>query len=311
MLLNLFDAHEHCCVFPTDISVLYGYFPPYCEQSFSREACLERLDLVIFKTLERLRERHDLEAQFPVETMREHFFDHIDPACLDSIDLVIRQLVASFRSTSGLSVAARPVVVLKETSLEIYAAQLAELFPEARILQLVRDPRDNYAALRAGIGKHYSLFGEGDRHILASLLHRVGIGMGLIQPNRELLGNRFDCIRFEDLTSRPTEVIRNIAKFANIENTSQLYCPTVMGNATRGNNYDDQSFFEISSANVGRWQERISDEEAAIIEFHLGDIMLAHGYELVFDREKRARAAAEFYKWANYRYFFKDSFTAL
>jgi hypothetical protein len=312
MLLNLFDEHEDCCVYPTDISVLYGYFPVYCRDGYSIDERLIRLDIVVFGTLSRLREKHDLGDRLPVEDMREHFFEMLDRTRLDRIDVVIRQLVDSFRSAVGLRIGDRPVVVLKETSLEIYAQELMDWFPGSRFVQLLRDPRDNYAALRAGVGKHYSLFGEGDRHILASLLHRVGIGMGLIEPNRTSLGeDKLLTVRFEELTADPESLFREIGRFGGLQMDGIALQPTVLGRPTAGNNYDGEKFLQVSQRNVGRWRERISDFEAQVIEFHLGSLMQQQGYELAYSEEERARAAADFYKWTNYQYFFKDSFAVM
>lgn len=309
MFLNLFDGHPECCVFPTDISVLYAYFPVYTDGEHSAEERLKRLDVVIFGTLQRLRERQGLDERLPVEAMREHFFAHVDRDRLADIGTVIRQLVASYRVAIDRPVEAAPVVVLKETSLEIFAGMLADLFPGARFIQLLRDPRDNLGALRAGVDKHYSLFGETEAHILASLLHRVGLSHALAEPNRAHLGaDRFATPRFEDLVKDPGAQMREVAAFAGIEFTPQLCSPSVMSVPTAGNNYDDEKFFQVSARNVGRWRERITDFEAQVIEFHLGQHMEQFGYRCEFAPADRARAASEFYKWSNYAYFFKDSF---
>ncbi len=312
MLLNLFDGHDACCVFPTDISVLYGYFPVFCENDYSEKERLERLDIVIFRTLERLCERQGLEGTLPIDLMRQHFFDSIIKDKLDQIDVVIRQIIASFRHAFDLSVEKAPLVVIKETSLEIYASFLYSRFPGAQFIQLLRDPRDNYGALRAGLDKHYCHFGEGQRHILASLLHRVSIGMELIAPNIERFGaEHFKTVEFAKLTANPQTVIQNVCEFAGITFSDKMVVPTVLNKPTAGNNYDQQKFFEISSKNVGRWSERISDQEAQVIEFHLGTLMQQYGYELAFSRTESADAASEFYMWSNYCYFFKDSFAVL
>ena len=313
MFLNMFDGHEACCVFPTDISVLYGYFPVYTAGDFSTEQRVERLDRVIFDvTLNRLRDKHELGERLPVERMREHFFEHLDRDRLDQIDVIIRQIIASFREAIGLPVEKAPVVVIKETSLEIYAQMLAEMFPGAQFVQVIRDPRDNYAALHAGVDKHYRLFGESEHHILASLLHRVGTGMRLIEPNTKALGtDHFMVLSFEALAQDPEASMREVAKFAGVDFTPALTSPSIMRLPTAGNNYDEQQFFKVTARNVGRWRERISDEEAQVIEFHLGDIMERFGYSCVFPPDVCARAAADFYRWSNYRYFFKDSFAVM
>jgi hypothetical protein len=312
MLLNLFDGHPRCCVYPTDIAVLYGYFPVWTREGHSTDERLARLDLVIFGTLRKIRERHGLHDRLPVEAMREHFLERLDDSRLDQIDVVVRQIVDSYRSVTEQPVAERPVIVIKETSLEIYARELAGLFPGAQFVQLVRDPRDNMGALRAGVPKHYGRIGEDEQQILASLIHRAGLGLRLIDDNRQALGDDyFQAVRFERLTEDPAAVVDEMCAFTGLEPSPCMQRPTVMGVSTAGNNYDGEAFRRVTARNVGRWRDRISVFEAQVIEFHLGDLMTRHGYRRECDPADCARAASEFYKWMNYQYFFNDAFPRL
>jgi hypothetical protein len=312
MLLNLFDGHPGCCVYPTDISVLYGYFPVWTAEGHSTDERLARLDLVVFGTLRKVRLRHGLHDRLPVEAMREHFFGRLDNGRLDEVDVVIRQIIDSYRAVTRQPVSERPVVVIKETSLEIYARELAGLFPGARFVQLVRDPRDNMGALRAGAQKRYKQIGESEPQILASLIHRAGLGLRLIDDNRRALGeDHFQTVLFERLTEDPAAVLDSMCAFTGLEHSPGMPTPTVMGVSTIGNNYDGEAFRNVTARNVGRWRDRISLFEAQVIEFHLGELMEQHEYRRELDPGECARAAAEFYKWMNYQYFFKDAFPRL
>jgi hypothetical protein len=312
LLLNLFDGHDQCCVYPTDIAVLYGYYPAWTAEGYTAEERLTRLDLVVFGTLFKIRERHRLHDVLPVEAMREHFHASLDHHRLRDIGALIRQVIDSYRFVTRQPVEARPVTVIKETSLEIYARELAESFPDARFVQPLRDPRDNLGALRAGLAKRYLQMGEGERHLLASLVHRVGVGMGLIPANRAALGTeRFRTVAFEAFAADPQAVLESLCRFAGLESSPALAVPTIMGRPASGNNYDGEPFKAVTSRNVGRWRDRISDFEAQVIEFHLGALMTAHGYQLAFTSADAARAASEFYKWTNHQYFFRDAFPAL
>ena len=312
MLVNLFDGHDRCCVYPTDICVLYGYFPKYVIEKHTVEERLSRLDLVIFGTLNRLRSRRGLHHLLPVEKMRDHFFTNLDRNVLDQIDGIIHQIIASYRYVTNQSIEDRPYVFIKETSLEIYAQELAAVFPGSQFIPLIRDPRDNYGALRAGVDKHYSKFGESEKHILASLIHRAGLSMRLTDANIQALGGeRFRPVVFEQLVTHTRRVLSDVLEFLGLEWNDCLLQPTVMGQETTGNNYEDEKFREVTNKNVGRWRERISDFETKVIEFHLSDIMQQYGYNLEFPIDESARAASEFYKWTNNQYFYKDSFATL
>ena len=312
MLLDLFDGHPGCCVYPTDLAVLYGYFPVWTASDRSVDERLDRLDLVVFGTLAKIRERHRLHDRLDVETMRSHFFDHLDPSGTDRIDVVIRQVVDSYRFITEQAVEQRPVTVVKETSLEIYASELGELFPGSQFVQVVRDPRDNMGALQAGVEKRYKEIGETERHILASLIHRTGLGLRLVPANREALGDsRFRTMSFEDLTMDARAQLERLCRFTGLQYAPAMDGPTIMGLPTGGNNFEGKRFTSVSRSNVGRWRDRTSEFAAQVIEFHLGDVMEAHGYRLEFPPAERARAASEFYRWTNYQYFYRDGFTRL
>lgn len=312
MLLNLFDGHDKCCVFPTDISVLYGYFPAYTSGYYSSEERLARLDLVIFRTLKRFQKKLLLSHHLPVEQMRDHFFSNLDNGSLDQIDVIIRQIISSFRYVTRQSIEDRPYVFIKETSLEIYAQELAAAFPGSQFIPLIRDPRDNYGALRAGVDTHYSKFGESEKHMLASLIHRAGLSMRLTDANVQALGEaRFHPVDFEHLVTDTRWVLSDVLEFFGLEWNNCLLRPTVMGQQTTGNNYDNEKFREVTSKNAGRWRERITEFEAKVIEFHLGDVMQQYGYKLAFSPLESAQSASEFYKWTNARYFYNDSFAAV
>lgn len=312
MLLNLFDGHPQCCVYPTDISVLYGYFPVYTDGDFTTEERLQRLEKVVFGPLHKLSDKHGLGSTLDTEAMKQHFFKALDHNRLTEIDHIIRTVVDSFRIVAARPVDQYPTVILKETSLEIYAHELSHLFPEAQFIQLLRDPRDNYAALLAGADKHYKRFGENEKHLLASLIHRVGLSWQLVEYHEKAFSEKgFKTIHFEDLTADAETTMKELLRHVGVQESEDCLTPTVMGVPTSGNNYDGEKFTQVTKRNVNRWQERIGDFEAQVIEFHLGQVMARNGYANHFDPQSCARAASEFYKWTNYRYFFKDSFALL
>ena len=50
MFSDLFNGHQKLSVFPTDLSIFYGYYPKYVDGSFSFEEQMERIDCYIFKS---------------------------------------------------------------------------------------------------------------------------------------------------------------------------------------------------------------------------------------------------------------------
>jgi hypothetical protein len=204
------------------------------------------------------------------------------------------------------------IPVIKETSIEIYSNDILKWFPESKFLHLVRDPRDNYAALKSGVKKYYSKMGEDEKQTLSSLIYRTRLGLKMGLANQELYGNtKYRFVIFNQLVGNTFREVESICEFMDIKFTDKLLTPTRLGSEIKGNNFDGNKFNAITNKNIGRWIERISEEEAKVIEFHLGELMKKFNFNLKYDSSDSATAAAEFYKWENYKYYFSDRFKNL
>lgn len=306
MFQDLFDGHKSLCCYPADLGVLYAYYPYFISESRTDQELLNRLDRVACGTLEYKIDKSNIK-NIDINKFRTDFFSHLKDKNLKDPKIVIKAMMDSWYKLVNKQ--ENQLTVLKETSVDIYAKDLFEWFADLRIIQLVRDPRDNYAAIKAGVEGYYSLFGEGEKESLASVIHRASLDMKMALINRERFGNeRYLIVRFENVVQDTENTMRKVASFLGIEFNECLCTPTVCGESTSGNNFDKEKMYSVSNKNLGRWRERISAEEAKIIEFHFGEIMQEFGYQPEFSTLEQADAQAEFYKWMNYKYFYKDSF---
>ena len=305
LLANLLDGHSQLAVYPVDLVLLYAYFPDFIRKHGDARARRDRLERILFTDL---RQRLD-PALLEVDSLARRFFEGLRDDELGNANVLIDRLMAAFQSVMDRSVSNTRFGLFKETSIEIYAAEILTWFPDARFIQLVRDPRDNFAALAAGVEGYYSRMGEDHDRTLASLLNRVRTGFRMARYNRATFGeNRYLILRFEDLTSAPESSMRIVADFLDIAFEPSLLTPTTLGRPTAGNAFDGAAAFDVSTRNVGRWRERVSARDAQVIEFHLSQEMEEFGYAPAFDHREQATAAAEFYKWQNYAYFYSDRF---
>ena len=305
---NLFDGHPELLVYPSDLNLLYAYFPQYLQPGFSDEQRRERLDKVLFEDLKEQLKINNTGSLIDMDKFRSGFFERVGEDLVD-MKKIISSLIMSFASTVNAS---GKVPVIKETSIEIYATEIFSWFPDAKFIQLLRDPRDNYGALKSGVSKYYSKIGENEKETLASLIHRAKLGMEIGFYNLQKFGpEKYKMLKFEDVISNPEREMKSVADFMNIKFDPVLLSPTRLNERTRGNNFDGNNFSELSATNVGRWKERISETEAQIIEFHFQELMNKLDYKLNFKMEECAQAAAEFYKWQNYRYFYSDRFKTI
>jgi hypothetical protein len=306
MFLNLFDAHPQLLTYPLDLNILYGYFPAYIDRpGLTREDLVKRLNRVIFDDLHQF----DLaDRGLAIDSFRETFFRIAHERDLRDLGQVLSCQTEAFEETIGRS-GERRLVVVKETSIELYARSLAQTFPRARFIQLIRDPRDNYSALRAGI-ERYRTFGDDERMLIFSAQQRMSLGMKIASINQGELGpDRYLVLRFEDLVAAPEATMKRVAGWLGVDFVPTLLQPTVLGKPTRGNSYQNIAMFDVSSRNVGRWRERISAEEAALIEFLLADEMRSFGYMPELSAESGVPlVVADYYKWLNYNHLFFDRF---
>jgi len=305
MFHSLFDGHPSLNIYPVDLTVLYAYFPQIISSDLSDGALLERLDKVVFGTLEAKLEFHKLEVD--LGEFRCLFQQNLSNEGLRNPGMIIEAMLSSWVTLQDLD-PAKPFVV-KETSADIYAQEIIEWFPNTRFVHLVRDPRDNYAALKAGVSNYYSAMGETELTTLASLINRALIDMKMAINNPSIIGgSHYRVVRFEDLVVNTEKTMSDIAKFLNIDPSDHLNTPTFMGVPTAGNSHDGKKMVGVSKQNIARWKKRISEEEAMIIEFAFHGVMEQFGYLSEFSAKESSRAFAEYYKWSNYHYYFHDPF---
>jgi len=305
LLLNLFDDHPDLCVYPQDINVLYAYHPKFTRHAVSAAERKERLRTILFRELEASIAKWKPEDSFDIQRAERHFFDGIDDDALDDPTYVIGRFAATLNAVTGRD---KPTL-FKETSCEIYADMLLDRFPESKFIQILRDPRDNFAALRSGVANYYGKFGEDEARTLASLINRAGLGFKYAESNRQQFGpERYKIVRFEDLVEDAEAITRDLCDFLGIGFADSLLCPSYFGVPVSGNSHEGIRFKGVSKQNKGRWRERISEREAATIEFFLENQMEKWGYQSVFDIKEKSVASSEFYEFYNYNYFYFDRF---
>ena len=306
LFLNLFDHHPKLCCYPWDLHLLFAYFPEFLKNNQRKNILLKRLETIICENVK------DKIVKFKLKHLDSNIFSQcflnlLKNNSLDDPAHVIRSLIKAW---SRLVLEEdRSISVIKEVSSEIYAGELYDWFPNLKIIQLIRDPRDNYASLKSGVSNYYKKLGENENETLASLLHRGLLEMKLALINENRFGaDRYMVIRFEDLVSNPESSMRKVSSFIGIDFNKSMLQPTVCGFPTPGNNFDKINMFSVTNKNVSRWSNRITKKEAKIIEFYFKGVMEQFGYNAKFSDKQQSEAVGEYYKWLNYRYYYHDRF---
>src|SRR5690606_30152512 len=137
-------------------------------------------------------------------------------------------------------------------------------------------------ALKAGVTRYYSKLGENELDTLASLINRCRMDMIAARQNTVSSPANFMTARFEDIVSDPKPVLMRVCEFLGWQFSESMLAPTIMGNADQGNSHEGKRFGGISAANAGAWRERISEEEAKIVEYWCQREMQDWNYPLAF-----------------------------
>lgn len=162
--------------------------------------------------------------------------------------------------------------VEKSTSNEVRHAAMNELFPEARVVQVVRDPRAVFASR-----KKRQTF-DGATYRKAHRFVREWNRSAREIPRLRRQPERFMVLRYEDLVNHPQASLQAFCRFAGIEFAPTLLQPTRAGREWLGNSSFRGAFHEINSTTVDQWKDYLTDDEVWWIELHCRQGMALSGY---------------------------------
>jgi hypothetical protein len=306
---KLFDGHPHIYVYPTDICVLYAYFPYFTTLHKTNPSELKtRLKLVLIKSLSKIYDL--LKGQINIEHFADNVCNDLKDDELLSKEKVIFSIANNWIKHYYKSQVKKPFL-FKETSQSVFFHEFLSFNTEIKMISLVRDPRDNYAAIKAGVKRHYSKLNENELESLASVINRARMDLLSAKNNQLEFESDFMALKFEELTSNAWDIMQSVARFLEIDFSDTLLEPTVLDTNYKGNSHEGIIFKGLSAENVGKWSLRITEDEAKIIEYWLLDVMQHWGYETKYSINDAEKCFADFYNWYNSRYFYRDSFVKL
>lgn len=175
--------------------------------------------------------------------------------------------------------------VEKTPKTETYSRLFDQLFPDARLIQVVRDPRAVFATIKN------SIMSRSDSHAKAHRLPRLWNRSAREIPRLRKAPSRFLVVRYEDLVKNPRDVLETICRFGGIEFNERLLKPTRAGDAWKGNSSFYDSFNGICTAPADKWMDCLTEHEIWWIELHCRRGMELAGYPL------RTDARFSFRRW--------------
>jgi hypothetical protein len=163
----------------------------------------------------------------------------------------------------------------KSLNTERFAEPIFAAYPGARILHMIRDPRDRYASVLARWKSRRGGVGAGTAMWLSSVR--------LAEENRRRYPHQYKIIRYETLATKPEETLSEICAFID-----EPYAPEMLamhGAKTfreQGSNssYGQRKPGVISTDSIGRFHQVLSLNQIAFIQNQASAEMLAFDYPL-------------------------------
>jgi sulfotransferase family protein len=161
----------------------------------------------------------------------------------------------------------------KSLNTERYAEHIFAAYPGARVLHMIRDPRDRYASSKTRWQVRRGGVGAGTAEWLASARYATHA--------EQRFGDQYRVVRYETLVTSPERAVRDICGFIG-----EPYAPNMLSLAAvpkfrdHGNSsYGQAATNGISSSSIGRYREVLSERDVACIQLLAGREMARYGYE--------------------------------
>jgi len=159
--------------------------------------------------------------------------------------------------------------------IERYADLIFTAYPTARMIHMLRDPRDQYEACLAR--RPHGKGGVGGA--TARWLYSVG----LARRNQQRYPERYKLVRYETLVSQPEATLRGVCAFLSEEFVPAMLTLEDVARFRKGPAEGPNvrsGLSPISTAFIGRFRQAIPKREIAFMQACAGGEMIAHGYSL-------------------------------
>lgn len=148
---------------------------------------------------------------------------------------------------------------------EYYSDSILADYPTAKMIYLIRDPRDRYMAQ---ITNRRS---RGLKSMVATATANWLYSVGLAQRNQKRYPQRHKVVRYETLVSQPLETMRDVCAFLNEDCKPAILAmkdiPQYKGK-------------EVSTEFIGCFRQAMSKRAIALMQAYTKRDMIAHNYEL-------------------------------
>lgn len=163
----------------------------------------------------------------------------------------------------------------KDTEYIRYIPHLKQIFPNAFLVHIIRDPRDVVnSRIRTDWGKKRSIaFHSAEYNFYVKQILKYG---------PELFGSKYVELRYEDLIRQPEKELKKILNRFNLEfeeSMLEFHKSTSSIIAQDELNWKQNLSKPLIINNAGRWMGNLELHEVSVIESGLSNFMKAYGYK--------------------------------
>jgi hypothetical protein len=287
LLSQLFDGHPEIHAHPHEIMIGYPrkHIWPRIDLNDSPERWFEILfeDMVIQHSREGYKKERTQRETFPFiflpSLQRKIFLKYTDPAQSMKLRGVFDAYMTSYfgawlsnQNSNGQKkfvTAFTPRLAMTKENMKLFF----EIYPDGRLISLIRDPKNWYPSARRHSPKKY-----GD---IEGALSQWKESAQAMHRNKRRYGERVCLIKFEDLIGKTEPVMRYLANFLGIEFDNILLIPTFNKFPIRANTTFKVEDQDIINSPLSRYKA-LTEEELDTIER-----VTSETYQLVLNRVDR------------------------
>jgi hypothetical protein len=152
---------------------------------------------------------------------------------------------------------------------------LAQLFPDARFIHLVRDARDVALSTdeKWGDRTHVDIY-----FAAANWAQRTRN----VEESARILGpDRVHTMRYEDLIADPPGLLKPMCSFAGIEYTKRMAKPHLLGRQElRRKAFSSKVRTPPDATNQAKWKRSMPKRDIRVVQDVAGDVLRDYGYEI-------------------------------